>query len=113
VQSALADTFISAVQSGQDGQLRNVQLIIESHSESFLLRLQRRLADGTITPDDLAVYFVRQEPNAVALEELQLDIFGNIANWPENFFGDEMGEIAARTQAAMERRKKEQGSAHG
>lgn len=103
VQSALADTFISAVQSGQDGQPRNVQLIIESHSEAFLLRLQRRLAEGAITPDDLAVYFVRQQPDAVALEKLRLDIFGNIENWPENFFGDEMGEIAARTEAAMRR----------
>lgn len=103
VQSALADAFISAVQSNQGGQPRNVQLIIESHSEAFLLRLQRRLAEGVVSPDDMAVYFVRAEPAGVALEELRLNMFGDIENWPENFFGDEMTEIAARTEAAMRR----------
>ena len=27
-------------------------------------------------------------------------MFGEITNWPEDFFGDEMGDIAARTRAA-------------
>jgi hypothetical protein len=30
-------------------------------------------------------------------------MFGDIENWPDNFFGDEMGEIAARTTAALRR----------
>lgn len=105
VQSALADAFISAVQSCQNGKPRNVQLIIESHSEAFLLRLQRRVAEGEITPNDVAVYFVRETDAGVDLEALKLDMFGNIENWPENFFGDEMGEIVARTTAAIQRRQ--------
>jgi formylglycine-generating enzyme required for sulfatase activity len=40
---------------------------------------------------------------------LQLDMFGNITNWPKDFFGDEFGEMAAITRAAMNRKKKEQG----
>jgi hypothetical protein len=35
-----------------------------------------------------------------------MDLFGNIENWPKDFFGDEFGEIAAMSQAAMERRKR-------
>ena len=35
------------------------------------------------------------------LEPLQIDIYGNIINWPENFFGDEMGDITAHAKAAM------------
>ncbi|MBC6477769.1 MAG: DUF3696 domain-containing protein [Hormoscilla sp. GM7CHS1pb] len=31
---------------------------------------------------------------------LQLDRFGKIGNWPEGFFGDELGELAAMTEAA-------------
>lgn len=105
VQSALADAFISAVQSGLNGKPRNVQLIVESHSEAFLLRLQRRVAEGAITPEDVAVHFVRQTDNGVNLEVLKLDMFGNIENWPENFFGDEMAEIVARTTAAIQRQR--------
>ena len=31
-------------------------------------------------------------------------MFGEIENWPENFFGDEMGEIAAITEASLRRK---------
>lgn len=103
VQANLADVFISAVQSGQDGRPRNVQLIVESHSEAFLLRLQRRVAEGAIGPEDVAVYFVRKSNQGVSLEALRMDMFGEIENWPDDFFGDEMSEITARTLAAIKR----------
>ena len=32
-----------------------------------------------------------------------------IENWPDNFFGDEMGEIAAITEAALRRRMEQSG----
>jgi len=37
---------------------------------------------------------------------LQIDILGNIKNWPENFFGDEMGDITEQAKAAMKKRMK-------
>ena len=40
-----------------------------------------------------------------AIEELDVDAYGNIRNWPTDFFGDEMGELADMTVAAMERQK--------
>lgn len=112
VQSELADAFISAVQAYESGIPRNIQLIIESHSEHFLMRLQRRIAEGSILPEEVAVYFANPARNGLDLEELELDMYGEIANWPENFFGDEMAEIAARTEAAMRRRAVTQGHAH-
>jgi hypothetical protein len=36
-----------------------------------------------------------------------IDTYGNIVNWPENFFGDEMEDIAAQSKAALEKRKKQ------
>jgi hypothetical protein len=30
--------------------------------------------------------------------------YGDISNWPENFFGDEMGDLVARTEAAARRK---------
>lgn len=105
VQAELADVFISAIQSRQDGVERQVQLIVESHSEHFLNRLQRRVAEGVLTPDDVAVYFCRRSAAGADLEPLKLNLFGDIENWPPNFFGDEMADIAARTLAAMNRKK--------
>jgi predicted ATPase len=108
VQAELADAFISAIQAREDGRSRNTQLIIESHSEHFLNRLQRRVAEERVGPDDVAVYFARRVAGATALEPLRLNKYGDIENWPENFFGDEMEDLTARTVAAARRRQKEQ-----
>ncbi|MBX7169309.1 MAG: DUF3696 domain-containing protein [Pirellulales bacterium] len=105
VQAELADVFVAATQARQNGRERHVQLIVESHSEHFLNRLQRRVAEGVLSPDDVAVYFCRRAPMAAELEPLRLNMFGDIENWPPNFFGDEMADIAARTLAAMTRKK--------
>lgn len=105
VQAELADVFISATQARENGRARHVQLIVESHSEHFLNRLQRRVAEGAVAPEDVAVYFCRRAGAATELEPLQLNMFGEIENWPEHFFGDEMADIAGRTLAAMQRRR--------
>jgi predicted ATPase len=106
VQAELADVFISATQASENSKPRNVQLIVESHSEHFLNRLQRRVAEGVVKPENVAVYFCRRTGAKAELEELKVNLFGEIENWPTNFFGDEMADIAGRTRAAMERKKK-------
>ena len=37
------------------------------------------------------------------LEPLKVTLFGDIENWPDDFFGDEMGEVSARLEAAAKR----------
>lgn len=105
VQAALADAFVSAIHSYEEGQPRQAQLIVETHSEHFLNRLQRRVAERAIEPSDVAIYFVKAGSSGAELDELELNEFGDITNWPDDFFGDEMGDIVARTRAAAERRK--------
>jgi predicted ATPase len=103
VQAELADAFISAVQAYESGRPRNVQLIVETHSEHFLTRLQRRIAEEVLTPTDVAIYFARPTQEGARLEELKVNEVGDITNWPDNFFGDEMADLVARTEAAAKR----------
>lgn len=103
VQTALADLFIEAIQSREDGSDRSIQLIVESHSEHFLRRLQRRVAEGILKPSDVALYFCEASRERALLRQLQVDLYGQINNWPDDFFGDEMGELAARMDAAAKR----------
>ncbi len=103
VQTALADLFIEAVQSREDGADRSIQLIIESHSEHFLRRLQRRVAEQVLDPEDVALYFCTTGDQGAILSPLDVDLYGEIQNWPPDFFGDEMGELAARMAAAAQR----------
>jgi predicted ATPase len=102
VQSGLADVFIDAMRN------RNVQVVVESHSEHLLRRLQRRIAEQAITPEQTALYFCEVTETGSRLQGLDVDLFGNIRNWPKDFFGDEFGEMAAITKAAMERKREQQ-----
>lgn len=104
VQAELADVFIDAIHARENGSPRNVQLVVESHSEHFLNRLQRRIAEETLKSDEVAIYFATRSNDVTILEPLRLNAYGDIENWPENFFGDDMADLTARTVAAARRR---------
>lgn len=97
VQAGLADILIDAAKR------RRVQIILESHSEHLLTRLQRRIAEETISNDEVALHFCENDGSQSTVVELVVDEYGNISNWPRDFFGDEMGEIAAMTEAGLKR----------
>lgn len=103
-QSALADVIIDVVNSREGGADRNIQLLIETHSEHFLRRLQRRIAEDVIEQNRVSAYFADISKTPATLNPLQIDLFGNILNWPEDFFGDEMGDVAEHAKAAMKKR---------
>ena len=99
VQTELADVLIDAVTN------RNIQIILESHSEYLLSRLQRRIAEGQISSDDTALYFCQINDGTSEIEQLDLDEYGNIRNWPQDFFGDVTGELIKKTKVEMQQRK--------
>lgn len=103
VQSELADLFINAIHARENSEGRHVQFIIESHSEHFLQRLQRRIAEQTLKPTDVALYFCEPGRRGSTLRELEINAYGEIANWPEDFFGDPMTDLSARMEAAAGR----------
>lgn len=100
VQSQLADLILTVAHT------RNIQVIVESHSEHFMRRMQRRVAEGTVNSAVLKLYFFSIKNGKAQHDELQLDQYGAIHNWPENFFGNEMEEIAETRKAALLKRKK-------
>jgi len=108
VQAELADVFIDAAKHC------DVQFIVESHSEHFLRRLQRRVAEAKlITNEEVALYICDVEGTHSTIQELQVDVYGNITNWPKDFFGDEMGDLAAMTLAGLERQKAREADRRG
>ena len=98
VQSRLADVLIAAAEQ------RNVQILIESHSEDLLTRFQRRVADESLSEEKLGLWFCESDAGVSRISRLRMDDYGNVANWPKDFFGDEFGEIAEITEQ-QERRK--------
>jgi len=98
-QAGLADVIIQAATH------RRVQVILESHSEHLLLRLQRRIAEQALSAEDVKLYFCDAPKGASTLKKLDVDLFGNIGNWPDKFMGDSFAETAEAELARLQRMK--------
>ncbi len=103
-QAALADLFLEVAEK------RKLQLIIESHSEHLLTRFQRRIAEPQhefATPQNVKAYFCKPGENGSTIEEVRVNRFGQIENYPPNFFGDLSGDLDAMFDAGTQRRLEE------
>ena len=103
-QAALADLLLYVAEE------RNLQLIVESHSEHIVRRLQRRIAEAApafATPENVKMYYCQPGQAGSTIEQVDLDRFGQISNWPERFFGDVSGDLHAMVKSALERRSQE------
>lgn len=98
VQSGLADVMLNVAGA------RNLQIMVESHSEHLLRRLQRRVAEEKASSEDVKLYFVETRRALARASDLALNGWGEIENWPADFFGDEMGEISAIAEASLTRK---------
>ena len=103
-QSALADLMLYAAEK------RGLQLIVESHSEHLLRRLQRRIAEVEqefARPENIKMYFCAPGKTGSTICEVKLDKYGQIANWPPNFMGDISGDLHEMLKAALDQRQRE------
>ncbi|HYR43814.1 MAG TPA: DUF3696 domain-containing protein [Terriglobia bacterium] len=103
VQSELADLFIEAIRTWEKGEPRSIQFIVESHSEHFLQRLQRRIAEGDVKTTEVALYFCESDAHGSKLRPLEVNLYGEIVNWPDEFFGDPMQDLSKRMEAAAQK----------
>jgi hypothetical protein len=70
------------------------QFIIETHSEHIMLRIQKLIAKGIITKDDVSVIYVNRKDNGSKCIELRLDSEGDFLDeWPDGFFEDGYKEV--------------------
>jgi hypothetical protein len=93
VHAGLADIILEV------SAIRKIQVIVESHSEHLLRRLQRRVAEGKAKTDDIALFFCEYNNGESSLKRLDLSELGQIRNWPDGFFGDLMAESVAMVTA--------------
>ena len=100
-QSLLAELFVEVSRE------RNIQFIVETHSEHLFRRMQTLMARRTIEPEHCAMYFVERDKEGSHLRHLKLDDYGRVENWPEQFFGDALGETAEQARLMFERRVEE------
>lgn len=98
-QSLLAELF------AQVSRERNVQFIVETHSEHLFRRMQTLMARRQVSPNDAAMYFVERKGKEAHMRPLELDDLGRVKYWPPGFFGDALGETREQTALAIQRAK--------
>lgn len=93
---------------------RQVQFLVETHAEHMFRRLQVLIAEDKLQPHECRLYFVdRGADRRAALQRLQVDAYGRVANWPPQFFGDALGESERLMERMMARMMADAGSGRG
>ena len=112
LQASLADFFIETSENLRNGKAkssaskrasrarnkhaspRSNQWIVETHSEALMLRLQKRIRDGSVAAKDVSVLYVEPAEEGGRIISLPLDDSGNfIKEWPGGFFEEAFEEM--------------------
>lgn len=93
LQARLADLFIDSAQAGGRGN----QVIVETHSEHMMLRVQRRIREGALEAKDVSVIYIdRGQRGPATVRQLRLSDDGEFLDqWPGGFFEERLDEIFA------------------
>ena len=96
-QAVLAEMFAEV------SQQRQVQFLVETHSEHLFRRMQTLIARRQASTAQCRMLFVERQGADAVLVPLDVDEFGAVRNWPPRFFGDAMGEAREQARARAQR----------
>lgn len=85
LQAHLANFFVATCKSNQ--------WIVETHSESLMLRLQGMMSQGLVTPDQVTILYVEPTSSGGEVIQIRMDSEGDFIDpWPEGFFEERLTE---------------------
>jgi len=98
-QAQLADVLIEATFPGFGPPDR--QVIVETHSEPLIRRLQRHIRDGDVAAKEVAVLYVRRSDQGSRAERVVVDDDGSFLSlWPGGFFDERVDDLFATLDIA-------------
>jgi hypothetical protein len=101
-QATLGDLLMEVVKAGDR------QIIVETHSEHLLARIQRRIAEQKFSHEQVAIYYFEPTPDGTKIHRLELDEYGQLVEpIPEGFFEEGLEEALAHMKAVGERKAEE------
>lgn len=92
LQVELPDFFLEVIGEGK-------QLFVTTHSEHLLVRLQTRIVEGTINPEDVRIYYVTKDKNGTHAEPVKIDENGVIIGGLPEFFETDEKELRSWLEA--------------
>ncbi|MCK5524336.1 MAG: DUF3696 domain-containing protein [Thiomargarita sp.] len=93
----LADLYIEAAKHSDS------RFIIETHSENFLLRIRRRIAEKRFDSNQVIIYWINDDPNlGERIQKIQIQENGDVDKWPQGVFSEDFEEVKAIRKAQKE-----------
>lgn len=88
LQTELAQLFFERVYENKE-----LQYIIETHSEHIILRFQKLIRERQLKPQDISVIYVMKKEEGIICKKLEIDSKGDFIDpWPEGFFEEAFRE---------------------
>jgi hypothetical protein len=80
-------------------------LVVETHSEHIISRIRRRIAEGNLRTEDVAIYNFAPTPDGTRVSKVELNGFGQFdpSTWPPGFFQENVQESKMHYEAIIRR----------
>ena len=85
MQGNLIDLFVKCINL----KSTNINIIIETHSETIVNRIGYLIYSNKISKDNINVYLLKKKTNGVIVDQGYYDENGILENWPIDFFNAE------------------------
>jgi predicted ATPase len=95
-QAALGDVLLESAGLivGKKEPAQATQWVVETHSETLLLRIKRRIREKKVDPADVSVLYVEPSKSGSSVIHLRLNEDGDfIDDWPRGFFEEAFNEV--------------------
>lgn len=78
-------------------QDNNKRYVIETHSQNFVLRLRRLIAENKLSKEDVGLYYVEFDADSSksSMKQIKIDDKGGVEYWPEGIFQETSLETRA------------------
>lgn len=88
----LAERFVDSIFEDS-----NKNYLIETHSQNFVLRMRRLVAEGKLEPEQLNIYYVDFDEieNESNILKIEVNKDGSVEKWPDGIFGETVIEARA------------------
>lgn len=91
---SLAELFANSANS------QGCKYILETHSENIILRLRRLVVEGSLSSDDVIIYWIDDENGpGSTVKTITIDNDGEMSDWPTGVFSEDYEEVIAIREA--------------
>ncbi len=88
-----------------NAQKQNKRIVVETHSENLILRIQTEVAEGNLEARDVAIYYIQPNSSGHEVKPIPLNEKGEFqAEWPKGFFEENYLESVKLAKAQAGRR---------